>query len=544
MNPPNDIKASKRPDPEHLDGRDSKGSHKQDVRVAHSNHSDRPSNHNMEPRMDSGVSLLSGNVSAPAASSTTKLAVKPKFDIIQTLKIDIASKLKFILNPRSVATTQSWIMWKDQQYLASFFPKCATNYVAVSHKWGAISNLYDDSPNSPLHVTPVSDLSKLVLMQHLVANGNVWIDVYDIIQGKVSGEQRNVKSAQVELMGEVYFYADLVLWVTTARDDQTLALLEDADADNIQSWAQKESCRILSWSPPRDGGAFEHWTRAWTYQEIALAKELHAVSPYTGRDWKMRLMLKKIRNIWTKVGKESRDHELEELKQLRRMIMGALNDLELVSQARSHNHVSGMNNKRLIRELGTSRISTRAKDILFTHLWILGIPKGLLVYSESVEWNIRQFCAHLISRGQLTIGANNAAPVGVENACWIPPVLFKLLDDDANKREGDTSILKLVKLRPEDRIIPTRVLDDGRLELKTMVKQLHGDVWIAFLNGRESVVFLKSTSHTVVVTDSNWTGGQLETVSFGTTQPESFELDTTVANNVTDPPKVYYRHTD
>ncbi|KAJ3244378.1 hypothetical protein HDU77_009920 [Chytriomyces hyalinus] len=555
MNLPSSIKTDGNPANEHLDSLDLGSPHEQDAdaHVTHTANDDHPSILDVQSHVDSGVSVLGGSrptVPNTAKGPTTKLAKKPNFEnagnMMQALKIDIVKKLKLIVNPRSTTANQPLSPTKlvtsnamkpnevldkvevaglmDQSYLASFFPKCAVPYVAVTHKWGAISNLYDDSPYSPLHVTPISDLSKLVLMQQLVANGNVWIDIYDIIQGKVSDEQAGVKSAQVELMGEVYYYADLVLWVTTARDDQTLALLDDVDVDDIKSWAQSKSARILSWSPPREGGTFEHWTRAWTYQEIALAKELHAVSPYTGRDWKIRSMLKKVRNIWTKIGKESRVHDSEEIKQLRLMIMGALNDFELVSQARSHNYVSGMNNKRLIRELGTSRISTRAKDILFTHLWILGIPKGLLVYSESVEWNIRRFCAHLISRGQLTIGTNDNAPTGISNACWIPSVLFKLLDDDMNHREGDTYILKLVKLRPDEKCIPTRILDDGRLELTTMVKQLHGDVWIAFLNARESVVFLKSKSHTVVVTDSNWTGGQVETVAFGTTQPEPFGL--------------------
>ncbi|KAJ3119136.1 Serine/threonine-protein kinase haspin [Physocladia obscura] len=189
----------------------------------------RLSNHGVESRVDFGVSIISGSpptVSAVSTGSSAKTGIKLKFGIRQTLKTDIASKLKFILNPRPVAvdnrphladstrkskapavkSTHSVSAsdvnevevagLKDQQYLASFFPKCSNNYVAVTHKW----------------------------------------DVYDIIQGTVSDKQTVVKSAQVELMGEVYFYADLVIWVTTARDDQTLTLLEDADVDNILLW--------------------------------------------------------------------------------------------------------------------------------------------------------------------------------------------------------------------------------------------------------------------------------------------------------------------
>jgi hypothetical protein len=539
-------------------------------------------------RVDSLVSVHGGSpssASTPAADPSPKLIVKQLFDI-RTLKmemVDIARKLTAILNPKSrhhLPTTEKSttpavgeeitrydleksttpavgeeITRRDpvleevevaglesRQYLASYFTKCATNYVAVTHKWGAVSNLYDVS--SPLRVSPICDLSKLVLMQQLVEHGTVWIDIYDIIQGKVYGKEAEVRSAQVQLMGEVYFYADLVLWVTTARDDQTLALLDDVEVagdnkiekiEKVESWAQKESSRLFSWSPPRNGGAFEHWTRAWTYQEIALAKDLHAVSPYTGRDWKCGRILRKVRTIWTIVGKESRQGESKEFEHLRLLIKGALSDLELISQGRSRT-VSVMDNKRLGSELKNSRISTRAKDILFTHLWTLGIPKGQLDYSKSVEWNIRQFCAYLISRGQLTIGTNHTAPIA--NGCWIPSYFFDLLDDDRKQREGDTSFLRRISVRPNGLIIPYKVLDDGRLELKTMVKQLHGEVWIAFLNKLESVVFLKSAEnsayHTIAVTNSNWTGGQSETITFGTTQPELFQLDTTFANNVTE----------
>ncbi|KAJ3015636.1 UNVERIFIED_CONTAM: hypothetical protein HDU68_012635 [Siphonaria sp. JEL0065] len=392
--------------------------------------------------------------------------------------------------------------FETQQHLSTLFPKCGSLYVAVTHKWGAFSNLYDESPASFGHSTPICDLSKLVLMQQLIAQGNVWIDVYDVNQ-----HDKSVLSAQVQVMGEVYYYADWVLWVTTAKDDQTLSLISDVDLHDIPSWSAKESARILSWVPARNGdqpeqvGAFEHWTRAWTYQEIALAKEVRALSPYTGRDWSLKTVLKKVRQIWTKLGKQEKVTDTPELKKLRLLIKGCLNDLELVSQARLHDHLSGMDNHRLHREIATSRTATRAKDVLFTHLWTLGIPKGLLDYTKSVEWNIRQFSALLISRGQIRTKRPKSA--------------MGLLDWDEAQAEGDTSVLRLVRLQPLSDPLPVQVLADGKLEVTTRVKQLHGDVWIAYLNKLESVVFLRQSNHIVTVVDSQWSGGETETVAFG-----------------------------
>ncbi|KAJ3061073.1 hypothetical protein HDU98_003016, partial [Podochytrium sp. JEL0797] len=472
--------------------------------------------------------------------SSAGKSTQPHFDAIRKMKVDVGNKLKFLLTnqPRPsraaeptshhAAATNGHTAeppnefalagLKSQQYLASKFSKCGGSYVAVTHKWGAVSNLYDESPKSHKHSTPVSDLSKLRMLQQLVAAGDVWIDIYDNEQ-----EDGSLKSAQVQLMGEVYFYADWVLWVTTARDDQTLCLLEEIDGADIACWAKKESARILSWKPVRGSvtggptdaiGAFEHWTRAWTYQEIVLANSVHAYSPYSDRDWSISRILRKVRDIWPKLGKADKLYESKEVKRLRLLIRASLNDLEIMSQARpdhAHSHGTGkkahrsqIQKHRLLREIQTPRVATRAIDILFSHLWTFGVPKGVLDYSRDVEWNVRQFSAYLICSGQMTIAANQIVPSGIQNACWVPLELLGLIELHKNKKEGSTAVLKMVKVERSREPLDFVVLEDGKLQVTTRVKQLHDDVWIAYLNERESVVFLKQKCHVVSVTDSEW----------------------------------------
>ncbi|KAJ3061072.1 hypothetical protein HDU98_003015, partial [Podochytrium sp. JEL0797] len=414
------------------------------------------------------------------------------------------SKSLKLHSPTEISSAEQPMGLLNQEALAAVFRKCGGKYVAVTHTWGSFSNLYDAM--SPTNLTPVSDLSKLICMQKLHAMG-MWIDIYDVNQ-----QLEKIKNAQVQWMGEVYFHADAVVWITTTKDEQTLTLLEDLtllkvlDEAHIHEWAEKESERILGWQPARKStsadhvGAFEHWARAWTYQEVALAKELHAVSPYTGREWNIPALKSKLGTVRRVLSKAS-VVESDEIKHLRRLTNGARSDFDLISQARPHgpskHHSIKLDRFRVHREMTSTRIAGFAKDILFTHLWIFGIPKSELDYAKNVTWNIRRFCAYLISRGQMTIAANQATPAGVRNACWIPPQILELRDLDAKHKAGDTSVLQSISQQPKFAPLPVKVLDDGKLQVTTRVKQLHGDVWIAYLNVKDSVVFLKKQCHIV-----------------------------------------------
>ncbi|KAJ3194249.1 hypothetical protein HDU82_002522, partial [Entophlyctis luteolus] len=433
--------------------------------------------------------------------------------------------------------------------VGQIFSVCKRPYLAITHTWGAVSNLYDEL--SPIYVTRTRDLSKLILLQHLRSKRNAWIDVYDNVQsdsGKsddLTAEQKKIQSAQINIMGEVYFYAEFVLWLTSASDDQTLTLLEEIPinkkTDNKQTlnilrgWAAANRKRILSWSQPENRG-FEHWTRAWTYQEIANARELHAVSPYTNKTWDVARILEKCKLAMKGLHEKDDPNDSEEVKRLRSILRCCRSDLELVSQGRNVIK-TGLDPFRISRELQGIRYASYARDVLFTHRMTLGIPNGLLDYSKPLEWNIRTFCAFLIANDQMPIASNPTSPI--PNACWILPEFFDLLQCDAQKAPASTSILKSIRapsraqqVRLTRTLENVSVLENGMLQMTTYVKELYGDIWLAFINERQSVVFSRTKCHILAVADSKWHSTTRETVSFGSAGADYFYQPEIVQNTV------------
>lgn len=160
-------------------------------------------------------------------------------------------------------------------------------YVALSYTWGDENDTVPlELQGQTLHVTR-NLASALRNISQMVKKLVIWADALCINQTDLSE-----RAAQVRLMGDIYRNADHVLiWIGGTQEDGVLALdfietlgnaycdLESVDAavDFINNRGVPQSLLDRGWTAVAQMLKRPWWTRIWTLQEAALAKEASAI---------------------------------------------------------------------------------------------------------------------------------------------------------------------------------------------------------------------------------------------------------------------------
>ncbi|KAJ3126751.1 hypothetical protein HK100_010099 [Physocladia obscura] len=159
--------------------------------------------------------------------------------------------------------------------------------VAISHNWGEVNLVEDPSNENNRGKTLICNLMKLKAIKQFIMQSTqpVWLDLYAIDQN-----EHDDKCAQVQIMPDIYAQAESVCVFLSPEDYHTLMELVKISDTLIELFAKisEEGVRDddAGWKINDFGWSYdvinsmpqEYFTRAWTLQELFLAKKIQAVS--------------------------------------------------------------------------------------------------------------------------------------------------------------------------------------------------------------------------------------------------------------------------
>lgn len=168
-------------------------------------------------------------------------------------------------------------------------------YVAISYTWGAErEKAYHILVNG--HLLRITQSVHDIFRSNRIQESNIslWIDAICINQ-----DNKEEKSLQVTLMGEVYSGADHVrVWLGPSDENSSLAMsftytvcsilpaIETFDPERTLYYAQKYKEGGLEWAALANLLSRPWFTRTWVIQEVALSSNTYFVCGEDILDWK------------------------------------------------------------------------------------------------------------------------------------------------------------------------------------------------------------------------------------------------------------------
>jgi hypothetical protein len=304
-------------------------------------------------------------------------------------------------------------------------------YMALSYVWGSTDDYHSVHVNDSIFVVTKNLFAALSALGRTLVNGeHLWVDTICINQRDV--EERN---RQVALMGRIYAEADgIYSWLGTSTWELSLAMcfanqlavdlrlhsvapLNFSSSQNAlirpgYSWIWGPEYEGLLAESPSPGSLMQafrylfsgapYWTRAWTYQELCLARGGYM---FCGRD---RIAIQDVRQVAYWFHNTFYAHEIArppsatdqmwEFMNLLRQYSGAMLGVWLTT---TYQDVSGMalpeerKAGAILKRLTLRRRATDARDKIFSILGLVNLD-WKADYGQSVERVYTDFAARLL----------------------------------------------------------------------------------------------------------------------------------------------------
>ncbi|KAJ3067399.1 hypothetical protein HDU98_009381 [Podochytrium sp. JEL0797] len=362
-----------------------------------------------------------------------------------------------------VGAALTWIIETSPEKIKiwNVFPgiKKETKFNALSHGWGAVVNLADESRSDHKSekdsgLTPVSSQRKLAALKKLRSEGDIWIDIYENDKGR----DTPLKQAQLLVMEDVYREAEVVYWLPTDRDWVIMEHFKAAcEFPSIEPAQRAEIIRFFSSEvksktftslgvPKYDATSLlTHSTRGWPLQEFVLAKSVHLLDLDGEKKWDL--------------GSKQTDSSIRALYAGRRKNFVCMDGIPRETQERAATAIDqlfkdlqliGIGNGRggnrtdrgWVRKETTSQRECEVEKDIFWCTRSLTQIRPTFSYKQSFDHSARHYVMLAFSQGLFAPGViqkpaldNNAVPPlkvrGMENTSWLPYEMF-FSDDNAD----------------------------------------------------------------------------------------------------------------